>query len=57
MSAWDSRDENEDEQDRILIRQLLTMTPLQRLGTLSNFFRLYQVGQQRRHGEGSAKES
>ncbi|MGH9154585.1 MAG: hypothetical protein ACRD1K_01745 [Acidimicrobiales bacterium] len=38
---------SEDERDRILIRQLLAMTPLQRLGSLSNFYRFYRVGQQR----------
>lgn len=38
---------SEDQRDRILIRQLLLMTPLQRLGSLSNFYRLYRVGQQR----------
>jgi len=46
---------SEDERDRILIRQLLSMTPRQRLGSLSNFYRLYRVGQQRLGRGGPAR--
>ena len=48
--APDREDEpvpSDDERERVLIRQLLTMSPLQRLASLSNFYRLHRIGQQR----------
>lgn len=43
-----------DRHDRALVRHLLTLTPTERLRTLSSYWPMISIGLQRRHGQGGA---